>query len=118
MIPTTALPLPSNALAVNWRVAPAFTVDVPGVTVTLATSCATIRVLAPVTPSTVARMLVEPFAAAMAMPVMGFTLATAGTLELQVTVFPATVFPAASFATAVNCTVAPRAVAVSATAET
>src|SRR6185295_1548560 len=76
--PATVLLLASFATALNCAVASSAASDVVGgVTVTLATSCATATPAVPLTPSTLAVIVAFPFATAVTSPV-ALTVATPG----------------------------------------
>ena len=76
------------------------------------TSCSTVSVAVPVTPSAVAEMVAAPSLTAVASPVSGSTVATGLSPLVHANTMPGMGVPSASRASAVNCCVAPRLVSI------
>src|SRR5256885_6297160 len=76
------------------------------VTLPVLEAAATVTVAVPFTPSLVAVIEADPAATAVTSP-LAFTVATAGVLEVHVTVRPASAFPPASLRAAASCRVLP-----------
>jgi len=101
--PASAFPLASFGVATNTAVAPAFTLNVAGLTETLATATGVIvAALVPTLPSEVALIAAVPAAIPVTSP-DELTVATE-LFELDhVTTLPVSVFPRESLAVAVSC---------------
>jgi hypothetical protein len=103
----TTAPAASFTVAVSAAVPPAWTFAELGSTATLAMGRGTtVTELVPACPSLVAVIVAEPGATPVTIPVAD-TVATAGALELQVTVRSVSTAPLASFAVAVSGTAPP-----------
>jgi hypothetical protein len=86
-----------------------------GVTTTAAVACATVRLAVPLMPSTLAVIVLVPFATAVAVvaaPLAGLTVAVPGVPLAQLNVFPLSRFACASRASAAKTCVAPTAASV------
>src|SRR5437773_4019315 len=105
--PVSGAPLASFGVAVSCTVAPAATLAVAGLTVTVATgTVVTVRAAVPLLPSLVAVIVAVPAAPPVTSP-LPLTAATAVALLAHVTTRPVSGAPPASFGVAVSCTVPP-----------
>jgi hypothetical protein len=116
VFPLITFPFASRADPANTCPGPpAVRVAVLGVTTTVAVAWATVRLAVPLMPSTLAEIVLVPFATAVAVvvaPLAGLTVAVPGVPLVQLNVFPLSTFPFASRASAANTCVAPTAASV------
>jgi hypothetical protein len=104
----TALPIASVTVAVKLTVWPAVTLELEGLIVTETIGGGpTVTVDEPVLPPLVASMVVLPTATAVTTPVLGSTVAIAGSFDDQATVGLGTVAPVTSTTVALNDPVCP-----------
>ncbi len=105
--PFSTLPAGSVATAASWRVAPACTLDVAGLTATEATGTLdTVSATVALCPSLVAVSVADPTTSADTNP-LELTAATPRLLLVHVTARPLSTLPVASVVVAASCTVWP-----------